>query len=291
MSKRRKSSRPEGAAPKKARDVFVKRSFEGLASEVDWVALREFVPAATAPLQLAPELVEKFGARDILLATVLPLAWPAIRKPDGRIFLGLQRSTQSGDVSRDLAYALSVALEVDAPGPIVVTAMPGEGPRLQDMLADGALDITMRDGFDFWIDEDANTPEVQASLERANASVTPNVKLAAAEAAYWVRFPERAHVRWVLPDDEDTALAALSKVAAAGGLPLGDDTKFAGMFRAHGLLTPVWDLPSAAEASEWEEPLTAFAARYAAALATGPELDSDERRARQGLIGRQLTLR
>lgn len=292
VSKRRKPSRPAEASPKKIRDVFVPRPFQGLANEPDWVALRELVPAATAPLTLTPELVQKYGERDVLLATVLPLAWPALIKPDGRIFLGLQRSTQSGDVSRDLGFVLSAALEIEGGGgPVVVTVTPPGGPRLQDLLADGALDITMREGFDFWLDEGAATPDVQSSLERANASVFPTVKLDSVEAGYWCRFPERAHIRWVLPDDEDPALAALSRLGAAGELTLGEATKFAGMFRAHGLLVPVWDLPHDAEAAEWEEPMRAFAERYATALAAGTELTGEERRARQGLVGRQLTLR
>ncbi|MET0416518.1 MAG: DUF5926 family protein, partial [Actinoplanes sp.] len=74
-------------------------------------------------------------------------------------------------------------------------------------------------------------------------------------------------------------------------LLLGENTKFAGMFRAHGLLVPVWDIPGGPDAPDWEAPLADFAKRYADVLAeTGP-LDADSRRAKQGLIGRQLTLR
>jgi hypothetical protein len=280
-----------GTAKPKVRDVFVPRPFDGLDDEPDWVALREFVPAASAPLRLAPELVEKFGDREVTLATVLPLAWPALTKPDGRIFLGVQRSTQSGDLSRDLAFALLAALEAEPGAPVVVGTTPGSSPRLQDVLADGSLEITMGDGFDFWLDEGATTPDVKASLEHANASVFPTSKLASVRAGYWCRFPGRAHIRWVLPDDEDAALAALARLAANGELTLGVSTKFAGMFRAHGLLVPVWDLPHDAEPSVWEEPMTAFAQRYRDALAVKGDLDANQRRARQGLVGRQLTLR
>jgi hypothetical protein len=63
------------------------------------------------------------------------------------------------------------------------------------------------------------------------------------------------------------------------------------MFRAHGRLVPVWDNPREPDASQWETPVADFAKRYADALAdTGP-LDPGARRARQGLLGRQLTLR
>jgi hypothetical protein len=98
-------------------------------------------------------------------------------------------------------------------------------------------------------------------------------------------------VRWVLPDDEDAALDALARLGAAGELQLGDDTRFAGMFRAYGLLVPVWDIPRSPEAAEWEAPLADFAKRYAEALGDSGPLDSAARRAKQGLLGRQLTLR
>ncbi|MGH3741195.1 MAG: DUF5926 family protein, partial [Micromonosporaceae bacterium] len=103
--------------------------------------------------------------------------------------------------------------------------------------------------------------------------------------------PDRAHVRWVLPETEDIALTALSRLAGEGPLSLGEGTKFAGMFRCHGLLTPVWDLPRDAEASRWEQPLADFGKRYAEALADDAPLTPEARRARQGLLGRQLTLR
>ncbi|GAB7041254.1 MULTISPECIES: DUF5926 family protein [Catenuloplanes] len=294
MSKRRRNNESAAdAAPKrqKVRDIFVHRPFEGLADEPEWVALRELVPAASAPLRLAPDLVEKYGERTVTLATVLPMAWPAMTRPDGSVFIGLQRHIQSGDVSRDLAAALLSALETTPGSTVAVPALPGPGPRLQDVLADGPLEIAMHDGFEFWLEEGAaDDPTVKASLERANASVYPTVRLAAAPAAYWCRVPEKSHVRWVLPDGEDAALNALARLSAAGELKLGEDTKFAGMFRAHGLLVPVWDLPVEPAGSEWESPLADFAKRYAAAL-TDDTLDSAARRAKQGLLGRQLTLR
>ncbi|SCL15601.1 hypothetical protein GA0070624_0767 [Micromonospora rhizosphaerae] len=294
MSKRRKSQRAAEATPKreKVRDVFVPRPFEGLTDEPEWIALRELVPAASAPLRLARELVEEYGDRPVTLATVLPTAAPAMTKPDGRIFIGLQRHQQSGDVSRDLAEALLCALRTEPGGQVTVPPLPGPGPRLQDILVDGPLEITMHDGFEFWLDPGAaDDPTVQASLERANAAVYPTVRLAAARAAYWCQVPEKAHVRWVLPDDEDAALDALSRLSVAGTLTLGENTRFAGMFRAHGRLVPVWDLPEETPATEWEAPVAAFAGRYAEALEEKEPLDAAGRRARHGLVGRQLTLR
>jgi Family of unknown function (DUF5926) len=291
VSKRQKPPRANGARERKVRDIFVARPFQGLSDEAEWVALRELVPAATAKLRLLPEYTEKYGEREVTLATVLPLAWPALTKPDGRIFLGLQRGTQSGDVNRDVALSLLLALEAPLGGPVGVPPLPGVGPRLADVIEPDPLEVTVQEGFDFWLDEESSDPEVRESLERANASIFPTVRMSAAPAAYWCRFPEKSHVRWVLGDDEDKALAALARLSAAGDLTLGDSTKFAGMFRAHGLLVPVWDLPREPEASEWEPAVTAFVQRYATALADPSELDAAARRARQGLLGRQLTLR
>ncbi|MFG3422270.1 DUF5926 family protein [Micromonospora sp. NPDC049460] len=294
MSKRRKSQRAAEATPKreKVRDIFVPRPFEGLTDEPEWIALRELVPAASAPLRLAPALVEEFGDREVVLATVLPMAAPAVTKPDGRVLVGLQRHQQSGDVSRDLAEALLCALRAEPGSPVAVPPLPGPGPRLQDVLVDGPLEITMHDGFEFWLDPGAgDDPNVQASLERANAAIYPTVRLTAAPAAYWCQVPEKAHVRWVLPDDEDAALDALARLSVAGTLTLGENTRFAGMFRAHGRLVPVWDLPEDVPAADWEQPVAEFAKRYAEALADPAPLDAAGRRARHGLLGRQLTLR
>jgi hypothetical protein len=296
VSKRRKSQRPAATdgAPKrqKVRDIFVPRPFEALADEPEWIALRELVPAASAPLKLKPEFIAEYGDRPITLSTVLPMAWPAMTRADGRVFVGLQRHVQSGDVSRDLAVAIIRALQTEPGETVSVPSLPGEGPRLQDILDDGPLAVQLHDGFEYWLDADqADDPNVKASLERANASIYPTVRLSAGPGAYWCRIPDKGHVRWVLPQDEDSALNALARLSAAGELLLGTGTKFAGMFRAHGLLVPVWDIPGGPEADEWEAPLAAFAKRYSDALAEAGPLDSASRRAKQGLVGRQLTLR
>jgi hypothetical protein len=292
VSKRRRTG-AQGAAPKsrRERDIFVARPFAGLADEAEWVALRELVPAATAPLGLAPEYAAAHPDRPVLLATVLPMAAPVLNRPDGQVIVALQRQGGSGDASRDVAAALLAALSTEPGGRVSVPPLPGPGPRLQDVLADGPLAVTLRDSFSFWLDEAAAAdPTVRASLERADASIYPTVRLSAARAAYWCRVPGRSHLRWVLPDDEDAALDALARLAAADELRLGDATRFAGMFRSCGLRIPVWDLPEEPDGGHWEPALADFTKRYAEALGGG-ELTPAQRRARQGLVGRQLTLR
>ena len=96
---------------KSAAAVFVgpARPFEGLASECDIVAMREIVPAASAPLALTGEHAD----RVVTLVTVLPMAWPALVRTDGSILLGMQINVGSGDASRDLADALLAALDAE----------------------------------------------------------------------------------------------------------------------------------------------------------------------------------
>jgi hypothetical protein len=290
VSKRRGRRPDRGERKEQVRDVFVGRPFEGLTDETDWVGLRELVPAATAPLRLSDPA---HADRSVTLATVLPMAWPGLVKPDGRIFLGLQAVARSGDLSRDIASVLETALEAD-PGTVVeVNGLPGPGARLQDLLADGgALDATLHETFGFWLDGDEpDDSDVAASLERANASILPTARMAAAPSAFWCRVSDRAHVRWVLAEPEDAALDTLARIRAAGELHLGEGTKYAGAFRAHGLLVPVWDLPREPDAGTWEDALAALAKRYTEASSEDAPLTREQRRAREGLRGRQLTLR
>jgi hypothetical protein len=290
VSKRR-GRRPESARKEKVRDVFVPRPFEGLPGEPDWVALREIVPAATARVRLADGGASSASGAVVTVATVLPLGWPALVRTDGHVMLGLQVAARTGDVSRDLGGVLAAALAGE-PGTSITAAGPA-GPRLQDLLAPDPFDVEVRDGFSFWLDGSADDadPEVAASLERADAVVVPTVRLAAAPAAYWCRMPERAHLRWVLPHGEDADLDALARLYAEDALSLGAGTRYVGAFRAHGLLAPVWDLPQSADAGTWEEPVAALAARLDAVRADAAPLDAAERRVREGLKLRQVTIR
>jgi hypothetical protein len=53
----------------------------------------------------------------------------------------------------------------------------------------------------------------------------------------------------------------------------------------------VWDLPLEQEAPSLAEPVTALRGLLDEALASPRELTAEERRARSGLLSRQLTLR
>ncbi|MGY1813853.1 DUF5926 family protein [Blastococcus sp. SYSU D00820] len=267
----------------------VTRPFEGLPGEADWVALRELVPAATAPLKTA-------DGREVTLASVLPGGAPALVRANGEILLGVQLQTSSDDVSRDLGTALAAALEAPAgapvdPGPI--GAAGSAGPRLQELLdLEAPLQVTVHDDFAFWLEGADASPAALAGLEQANQAVLPTVRLPGLEAAYWVRpGGERAHLRWVRPEPEEPLLDALARLGASEQLLLGEGTRYAGAFRAHGLVVPVWDLPADTPADDWTDAATDFQERLARALTVTDPLTADERRARAGLLSRQITLR
>jgi len=94
-----------------------------------------------------------------------------------------------------------------------------------------------------------------------------------------------------MPYDEEPLLDALARLHAAEEDTLGEGTRFVGMFRAQGLVCPVWDLPLGMGAEALEEPAIAFAARLDGALADSTPLTDAQRRARAGLTTRQVTLR
>ncbi|MFC5666150.1 DUF5926 family protein [Kitasatospora misakiensis] len=273
---------------------LVHRPFEGLAGEADWVALRELVPAATVPLTLAAGVAEGANGEvpSVTLATVLPLAWPALRRQDGSILLGLQTQSASGDLSRDLADALELALAVEPGSPVPARRTVPGGRRLQDLLdTTAAFEPAVHTGFEFWLeDAETATGEVAASLERANASAIPTEKLTGVDSAYWCGTPDKNHLRWVMTVPEEQLLDALARLTAAEQSALGPDTRLVGSFRAHGLTVPVWDLPVGMTATDCEKPAAEFAERLAAVLADPAPLTADERRTRANLVNRQVTL-
>jgi hypothetical protein len=64
-----------------------------------------------------------------------------------------------------------------------------------------------------------------------------------------------------------------------------------GAFRASGLVVPVWELPKGTEAADLEGPATELGEKLAKALSIKEPLDANERRARAGIVSRQVTLR
>ena len=208
-----KKNRVKGKA-RTSLPAFVKRPFEGLPSECDVIALRELVPAGTAPLALAG------SDREVVLCSLLPMAAPAMVRESGAIWLGLQVQHHFGDPARDLGAVLEKAIaqaEAGEVGIVGLTDPPGEGPRLQDLVTGDSLDVTVHEGFDFWLSDVEDKDAMAGALDQANEAAMPTSRLSSVEAAYWTSIGTKEHLRWVMPQPEDALLAALARSA---GRPL-----------------------------------------------------------------------
>lgn len=264
------------------------RPFEGRADEADWVALREVVPAATAPLTLTDPA---YADRTVILTTVLPAGWPGLVRSDGAVYVALQTPRRSGDLARDIGQVILGGLTAEPGTALQPAAADPSAPRVQELITDDAIQVAVLDNFGFWIESMADeTGGLRSAAESANASIVPTERLQTVQAAYWCRIKDRAHLRWAFAVDEDEMLDALARLAAPRELGLGEGTKYIGAFRAGGILIPVWDLPVELTAPDIEGPAQDLAARLEAVLAAPRPLTTDERRARSGLLSRQLTL-
>lgn len=277
-----KKSRLKNKSAKAERMPFVARTFQGLPNEADWVALREFVPSASATVTLA-------SGRSIRVCSLLPGNGAGIVRPDGEIWLGLQVAHNFGDIGRDLAHVVETALEID-PGSPVPVSDPGVGPRLQDLVdPSSGFDVEVHDGFDYWVEGTDDSERTAELLAQANESAAPTVKLQSVDSAYWTQMGSQRFLRWVMTDDETKLLDALARLRQRAEDPLGEGTKLIGHFRAHGLLVPVWEFESDADALE--KPAAGFRARLDEALADDSPLTSEQRSARNALLSRQVPIR
>lgn len=286
-SRAKKSGAARGPRPA----AYASRPFRNLDGESEWVALAEILPAATAQVRLREGVGASDGPREVTVCTVLPMAWPALRRADGAVLVATQGGGQSGDRSRDLGGAILAALAAE-PGTALnhIPMATDATPALQELLEAEPLEVVVRDGFDFWVEGQDLDGDALESLTRANDSVLPTEPVPGADSAYWCVIGNRPHLRVVLAEDEDDATNALARLWAAGTAALGPDSRLLGAFRAGGLLIPVWELAGGTSADDLPEPLAAWRERYAAALPEAP-LSAPERRAKSGLLNRQITLR
>jgi hypothetical protein len=270
---------------------FVSQPFVGLPGEPGWVAMREILPAAVAKAKTNA----KYGSQEVEIVTILPDGLVAMHRPDGKILLAIQAANASDDVSRDLGAALVAVLEAEPGAAVRPFASEPSAPRLQDVLDLSApFAVEVKNDYEFWLDSSAErTREVEELLQHAADATVPMAEVAEVPFAFWTDM-NAPFVRWVRPEDEDDVIKALARLqakrAAGFAVPRGA-TKFLGMFRAAGLTVPVWQLPDGTTAEELAEPMQAFKSDFEAALADTSALNADERRARAGIISRQVTLR
>lgn len=299
MAKRKKPTDPKIAERRAARKAARQaqagaaavppRPFEGLPSEVDWVAMREVVPAASADVRTTAE----HGRVDVKIVTLLPQLWPALKRSDGVVLVALQTVSHTADPSRDVATALLKALEAEPGTGVEHLDLPETGPRLQDVLdLEVPFEVTVHSSFDYAIPDDGSAgDDAAAVLEEAAGGIVPTVKIAGIEGGYWCRMGEREFLRWARPEEPETLLDALARLHADRASALDEGSRFVGAFRSCGLLVPVWELASGTEAADIEGPATAFAPKLAEALAVTDPLTGEQRRARAGLVSRQVSLR
>ncbi len=265
------------------------RAFAELPGEVDWVALREVVPAATATARTTKE----HGDREVMVVTLLPGLLPALHRADGVILLALQTPSSSADPSRDLANALLQAIDSEPGTAISQVDLREEGPRLQDVLdLDTDFTVTIHDNFDYAVDpEEELNDDARKAMDQFSESIVPTVKIDGVEGAYWCRMTGREYLRWSRPEAEEELLDALARLHARGESALEEGTRLIGTFRSCGLAIPVWELVRGTEADELAPVLPPFEERLTKALAETGDLDADARRARASLVSRQVTLR
>ena len=286
QGRRRAESAPKTDKPKKIE--FVARPFAGLPAEEGLVAMMQIIPAATATVRLT----EEYGGRQVQLVTLLPELAQAMRRADGEVLVALQTTMHSGDASRDVAAALLDALELEAGQGLARQGLPEPGPRLQDIL-DLSVEPTVEvhEALDFWVDAEAATNEETArAIEGSKDELPPTRPVPGVEHAYWCRINGKEFVRWVRGEDEDEFFNAFARVHAARESDLEEGARFIGAFRACGLAIPVWELVPGTEAEELTGLLNAMGERLDAALAESGPLDAAARRAKAGIISRQVNL-
>lgn len=176
------------------------------------------------------------------------------------------------------------------------TAADGTEPQLSELIdASADVDVEVFQDFSWWIPEGApNNPAIQQSLQAANQSVVATHPVGAdiSGTAFWSAGGDKSYIRWVRPtDDESAFLNAIARVAAREEMNLGEGTKFAGVFRTHGVIAPVFDLPSDADPASFESELQRVDAALESEIANDAQLSADERKQLQNLKSRQVTLR
>lgn len=287
-----KKSRRENKQPRVKRKPvpFVERPYQGLSGEGELVAMQEILPSATITARTNAE----YGDREVVFVTLLPNVVSAIRRDDDVILVALQTNDRSGDASRTVAEALIQALELEPGGVLPSVGILELGPRLQDVLVpDSFGEIELHQDFEFWLSSTAErTPEVMRAIEESGERVIPSAEVADNEGAYWCSM-NREFVRWVRSENPERVLDGLGRLAAKRANTFevhGGEAKFVGAFRAAGLIVPVWELPEGTEAEELAAPMTEFAKAVDAAIAEEDALDADARRARAGIVSRQVSL-
>ncbi|PID97661.1 MAG: hypothetical protein CSA82_03000 [Actinobacteria bacterium] len=289
-SRRKKLTNPAQRPAYRAPIPFVDRPYEGLEKERELVAMREIIPCAV----MSAQTNKKHGSVDFDFVTLLPDGHPALVRGDGRILVGLQTRSHSGDLSHDAAAALLAAIDHRDKGKdgVVDIDVRDPAPRLQDVLDLKSMgDMELFEDFSFWLDpNDEVTDDVQQAIERNRAEIVPTVAVPGTTGMYWCEMNAN-FVRYVTDMEEHKLFNALARLHAADKTRMGEGSRFVGAFRACGIVIPVFELAEGATATDIASDAAAFAKSLEEALTITDPLSPEERRARDGLVSRQVTIR
>ncbi|WP_455134685.1 DUF5926 family protein [Schaalia cardiffensis] len=289
-SRRKKVANPAALAQYRAPIPFVPRPFEGLPREVELVAMREIIPCAT----LTARTNADHGFVDFDFVTALPDGRGAMVRGDGRILVALQTRSNSGDLSHDAGAALLNAISAKQNGDEGLVDFDVRDPseRLQDILDPDSLgEMVLEENFAFWLNPDEDWDEAtRRALEENHNEIIPTVKVEGVEGMYWCEM-NRNFVRYLSDVEESPLFDALARVQAAGKANLGEGSRFIGAFRACGIAIPVFELAEGVRAEDIVKEAGVLEKAIAAALKVKEPLTPEERRARQGMVSRQVTIR
>ncbi|WP_277063864.1 DUF5926 family protein [Schaalia cardiffensis] len=289
-SRRKKVANPAPLAQYRAPIPFVARPFEGLPREVELVAMREIIPCAT----LTARTNADHGFVDFDFVTALPDGRGAMVRGDGRILVALQTRSNSGDLSHDAGAALLNAISAKQNGNEGLVDFDVRDPseRLQDILDPDSLgEMVLEENFAFWLNPDEDWDEAtRRALEENHNEIIPTVKVEGVEGMYWCEM-NRNFVRYLSDVEESPLFDALARVQAAGKANLGEGSRFIGAFRACGIAIPVFELAEGVRAEDIVKDAGVLEKAIAAALKVKEPLTPEERRARQGMVSRQVTIR
>lgn len=285
----RRQAKLAARAAERAALTIDPRPFRNTGVECDLIAMREFVASAAFDITVDGETVR--------ICTILPGAVAAHRLEEefgGLRMVGVQSAQPSNHPASDIAAAIQWVLQAE-PGDVLRTANGTDAtPSIDTYLpADLHPQIDVYDDFNWWVpDTTTLDPQTAQSIRAANDAMMISRRLdTTTGAAWWVDTREKGHVRWVRPENEDDMFTALARLHAAHQLTLGDGSRYAGMFRAYGLLVPVFDVDRTQPAEHWQDALDTLGENLDKALASTSPLTAAERNSRNLLNSRQVTIR
>ena len=289
-SRRKKVANPAAAAAYRAPIPFVARPFEGLVREVELVAMRELIPAAI----MTARTDSAHGGVEFDIVTLLPDGRSAMVRGDGRILIAAQTRANSADLSHDMGAALLAAISAKEDGNEGLIDLDVREPseRLQDIVdPEGFSEMEIVENFAFWLDPSEEVDEqTRRALEENRDEIIETVPLPGVEGMYWCEM-NRNFVRYVSAVEENPLFDALARLHVRGEARLSEGSRFVGAFRACGLAIPVFELAEGETAEDVAAPAAAFVKALDEALAEKGALSAEERRAKQGLVSRQVTIR